>query len=68
MVGEMKKIFFIILFVFAFSVLPAINPFYLTMADWSASSLENTAVCTASGQQSFPQIVSDKAGGAIIVW
>ena len=68
MVREMKKIFLNILFVFAFSVLPAISPFYLTMADWSASSLENTAVCTASGQQSFPQIVSDKAGGAIIVW
>lgn len=38
------------------------------IAAWSSNSRENTAICTASGQQSFPQIVSDSAGGVIITW
>ncbi|MFN3533608.1 MAG: hypothetical protein ACK41Q_14065 [Candidatus Brocadia sp.] len=38
------------------------------LAAWSFHSLENTAICTAPGQQSSLQIISDGAGGAIITW
>lgn len=38
------------------------------MAAWSFHSRENTAICTAPGQQSSLQIISDGAGGAIITW
>ncbi|MCF6147428.1 MAG: hypothetical protein E3K37_02095 [Candidatus Kuenenia sp.] len=38
------------------------------LAAWSASSQMNTAICTASGQQSAIQVISDGTGGAIIVW
>lgn len=39
-----------------------------SVASWSSNVRENTAICTASGQQSSPQILSDGAGGAIIAW
>lgn len=45
-----------------------IHPQHTAIAAWSANSKENTAVCTAPGQQSSPQIVGDGAGGAIITW
>jgi hypothetical protein len=35
---------------------------------WSGDSAQNTAVCTASGTQYRPQIISDGSGGAIITW
>lgn len=38
------------------------------MAVWSSSPRVNLAVCTAKGQQSFPLMVSDGSGGAIITW
>lgn len=44
------------------------NPQQLSLAAWSFHSRENTAVCTAPGQQSSLQIITDGAGGAIITW
>lgn len=44
------------------------NQQYQAMAAWSFHSRENTAICTAPGQQSSLQIISDGAGGAIITW
>jgi len=35
---------------------------------WSDDPTENTAICTATGDQSSPQIVSDGSGGYIITW
>ncbi|MDG6005564.1 hypothetical protein BIY37_04855 [Candidatus Brocadia sapporoensis] len=40
----------------------------MSVAAWSSHSQENTAICTASGQQSSPQIIDDGVGGAIIAW
>lgn len=40
----------------------------LAVAAWSTSPLENTAICTAKGQQSAIQAIGDGVGGAIIVW
>ena len=37
-------------------------------AQWSEDSTLNTKVCNASGDQKYPEIVSDGAVGAIIVW
>jgi hypothetical protein len=37
-------------------------------AQWSPNPTVNTAVCTASGAQGLPQVVSDGGGGAIVVW
>jgi len=37
-------------------------------AAWSSGLRETTAICTAGGQQSALQIISDGAGGAIIAW
>ena len=37
-------------------------------AQWSSNPAVNTAICTASGSQQFPKIVSDGLGGAIITW
>jgi len=39
-----------------------------TNAEWSHDPTENNPVCTAPGYQEGQQIVSDGAGGAIIVW
>ncbi|MCF6157023.1 MAG: hypothetical protein E3K32_00300 [wastewater metagenome] len=38
------------------------------IAAWPSDSKGNTAVCTAPSQQGNPLIISDGAGGAIIVW
>src|SRR5512136_1777200 len=35
---------------------------------WSDDPTQNTPICTASGDQLSPQIVSDGSGGAIITW
>lgn len=37
-------------------------------ADWPASPSINLSVCVASGAQTGPQIVTDRAGGAFIAW
>lgn len=37
-------------------------------AQWSTNPSVNTAVCTATGNQTNSRIVSDGSGGAIIVW
>jgi hypothetical protein len=37
-------------------------------AQWSTDSTVNNAISTAVGQQEFPAIASDGAGGAIITW
>lgn len=39
-----------------------------SLAAWSVHARENTAICTAPGQQSSLQIIRDGAGGAIIAW
>ena len=55
-------------FYFALWFLVTINLHRLVIAAWYSNPRENTAICTATGQQSFPQIVSDGSGGAIITW
>jgi hypothetical protein len=45
-------------------VLPTASP----VMSWSGSATKNTPICTASGNQSNPQIISDGNGGAIITW
>jgi hypothetical protein len=35
---------------------------------WAASLVNGIAICTATGDQLSPQIISDGAGGAIITW
>lgn len=37
-------------------------------AAWSTDPATNNAISTASNDQSYPKIVSDGSGGAIIVW
>jgi len=37
-------------------------------AQWSADSTVNVKVCQVTGDQKYPEIVSDGARGAIIVW
>src|SRR5258708_26160251 len=37
-------------------------------AQWSHDPLRNNALCTASGNQAYPRMVSDGKGGAIISW
>ncbi len=49
------------------SLLTMLNS-HLAIGAWSADERKNTAICTAPGQQSFPQVISDGAGGAIMVW
>ena len=38
------------------------------LAAWPHSPGTNVPICTASGEQTVPQSISDGAGGAIIVW
>jgi hypothetical protein len=59
----MKRIFLFLLLVL--SIFTTTNPLH---AQWSTDPTVNNAVSTATGNQSFPQIVSDGAGGAIITW
>lgn len=40
----------------------------LAFAQWTSDRNTNMPVCTASGDQMYPSIISDNAGGAIIVW
>ncbi len=35
---------------------------------WFGYPTQNTPICTASGSQIYPQIVSDGSGGAVITW
>ena len=37
-------------------------------AQWSTNPAVNNAICADAGLQFTPQIASDGAGGAIIVW
>jgi hypothetical protein len=37
-------------------------------AQWPSDSTGKISVCAATGDQSYPEIVSDGEGGAIIVW
>ncbi len=37
-------------------------------AQWPADSVAKITICNASGDQKYPEIASDGAGGAIIVW
>ena len=39
-----------------------------TYAQWSTDPNVNNAICTSTGDQTYPTIVSDGSGGAIIVW
>jgi hypothetical protein len=40
----------------------------VSYSQWCASPYVNTAICTATGTQNYPQAVSDGAGGVIVVW
>ena len=57
-------------FCVALSIAAAIpfGAFHPALAQWSTNPALNTPVCTASGAQHFPAIVSDGAGGAILAW
>jgi len=49
----------------------AFDDIYLQRLDGSGNELwthDGVAICTAAGQQSEPRIVTDGAGGAIVVW
>jgi hypothetical protein len=37
-------------------------------AGWSSDPAVNNAICTATGNQRTPQVISDGVGGAIIAW
>lgn len=65
-----KKMFrsIMVSFIFSFSFIGISTSQQQSAASWSSHSQENTAICSASGQQSSPQIISDGAGGAIIAW
>lgn len=47
-----------------------ITALYVTPAftQWSTNPNFNNAICTATGDQEYPAIVSDGSGGAIITW
>ena len=49
-------------------LLALLFPFHAAFAQWTADSSANTPVCQITGDQMYPQIVSDGQGGAIIVW
>src|SRR3989338_7023618 len=68
MINVLKKTFQTIFICFVLGFLITVNSQRLVTAAWSSHLRENTAICTASGQQSSLQIVSDGAGGAIIAW
>ncbi|HLF66915.1 MAG TPA: hypothetical protein VI522_04785, partial [Gammaproteobacteria bacterium] len=68
MINVLKKIFQTIFICFVLGFLITVNFQRLATAAWSSNLRENTPVCTASGQQSSLQIISDGAGGAIITW
>jgi hypothetical protein len=40
----------------------------LVASAWSSDSSQNTAICTAAGDQNSAQTISDGSGGYIIVW
>ncbi len=52
----------ILLIVFIYFISLSVN------AQWSNDPAINTAICTATGTQTTPQLISDGSGGAIIVW
>jgi hypothetical protein len=56
------------IFLFLLLVLWIFTTTNLLHAQWSADPAVNNAISTATGNQSFPQIASDGAGGAIITW
>ena len=62
------KTFQTIFICFVLGFLITVNSQQMVTAAWSSNTHENTAICTASGQQSSLQIVSDGAGGVIIAW
>src|SRR3990172_9338150 len=68
MINVLKKIFQTIVICFVLGFLITVNFQRLATAAWSSNLRENTPVCTASGQQSSLQIISDGAGGAISTW
>ena len=68
MINVLKKTFQTMFVYFVLGFLITINLQNPVTAAWSSNLRENTPVCTASGQQSSLQIISDGAGGAIIAW
>ena len=57
----MKKLFYLTTFCLLLTAYPV-------LAQWSSNPAINTAICTATGDQNTPQLISDGAGGAIITW
>jgi hypothetical protein len=53
----------VVLAIFLFSMVPAANP--AGVSEWNE---DGVAVCTAQGDQTRIRIVSDGAGGSIMVW
>src|SRR6187551_1414534 len=43
-------------------------PARLALAAWPSDPLVNVPICTATGAQTTPAIISDGAGGAIVAW
>jgi hypothetical protein len=55
-------------FASAVPILVALLLPYPAAAAWPSDPLVNVPICTASGNQTIPTIVSDCAGGAIVFW
>ncbi len=51
----------------AMFLIPIINV-PASVSAWSGDPTENTAICTAAGGQTDPQLISDGVGGAIVIW
>jgi predicted lipoprotein with Yx(FWY)xxD motif len=56
-----------ILILFAIALL-VFSPCQSIFAQWSTDPNTNTPICTATGDQQSPIIISDGAGGTIITW
>jgi photosystem II stability/assembly factor-like uncharacterized protein len=63
-IWRLQPLFTLLNLIFLAFVIPS----QMLRAQWSTDPNTNTAVCTASGAQAYPQIVSDGNGGAIMVW
>jgi len=59
----MKKIFNNTVYIITLVV--CLNEIGLTQWEWTTNGV---SICTASGGQSYPKILSDGLGGAIITW
>lgn len=58
----MKKFYALLKITITISAFSSVN------AQWTTNTALNTPICTATGKQNDPRIISDEKGGAFIVW